>query len=212
MAFTGRTKFSWDGETVKRLVGEAAAKALQRAGMDVRKATQRQMSNRAPIKPQSKPEYWTVGERHGIPMVAVVRQVPKPDKVTSWKTPSFPKGFLRQDIQSDFDNRTESVVIGPAKAPWLNQLHEFGGTVPLYFLGSERPRREYQGRALPRSVVGRTGAYVGILTNTPTSGAISLGTRTVRGRAYMEIGLQASIHRIPPQFQDTLRRSGGSIG
>lgn len=210
MAFTGRTKFSWDGETVKRLVGEAAAKALQNAGMDVRKSTQRMMSNR---KPLSVPRFWVVGERDGIPMVAVVRQIPKPDKVTSWKTGGvYPKGFLRQDIQTDFDNATQSVVIGPSKAPWLNQLHEFGGTVPLYFLSSNTPRREYQGRRLPNSLIGNTGAYVGILRNTANRGSISLGTRTVRGRAYMEIGLQASIHRIPPQFQDTLRRSGGSIG
>lgn len=209
MAFKGKTKFSWQGDTLKRLVGEAAAKALQNAGMDVRKATQRMMSNR---KPLSVPRFWKVGERDGVPMVAAVRQIPKPDKVTSWKTPSWPKGFLRQDIQSDFDNGTQSVVIGPAKAPWINQLHEFGGQVPLYFLASRRPQREYRGRKIPTSVAGTRGAYVGILTNAPGDGAISLGTRTVRGRAYMEIGLQASIDKIPPQFQDTLRRSGGSIG
>lgn len=209
MAFTGRTKFSWQGETLKRLVGEAAAKALQNAGMDVRKATQRMMSSR---KPLSQPRFWRVGERNGIPMVAVVRQIPKSEKVTSWKTSNWPKGFLRQDIQSDFDNRTQSVVIGPSKAPWLNQLHEFGGEVPLFYLPSNRPRRDYRGRRIPMSVAGRDGAYVGTLTNTPgIPGAISLGTRTVRGRGYMEIGLQASIHRIPPQFQDTIRRSGGSI-
>ena len=209
MAFKGKTKFSWQGETLKKLVGEAAAKALQNAGMDVRKSTQRMMSSR---KPLSVPRFWKVGERNGIPMVAAVRQVPKADKVTSWKTSSWPKGFLRQDVQSDFDNRSQSVVIGPSKAPWLNQLHEFGGTVPLYFLGSHRPRREYQGRKLPPSVMGNEGAYVGILSHRPVNGAVSLGTRNVRGRAYMEIGLQASIHRIPPQFQNTLRRSGGSIG
>jgi hypothetical protein len=28
----------------------------------------------------------------------------------------------------------------------------------------------------------------------------------------MEIGLQAMIHRIPKQFQDTIRSSGGSVG
>lgn len=209
MAFKGKTKFSWQGETIKKLVGEAAAKALQNAGMDVRKTTQRMMSNR---KPLSVPRFWKVGERDGVPMVAAVRQVPKPDKVTSWKTPSFSKGFLRQDVESDFDNRSQSVVIGPSKAPWLNQLHEFGGAVPLYFLGSNKPRRDYQGRRIPRNLLGKSGAYVGILTNSAAPGAISLGTRTVRGRAYMEIGLQASIHRIPPQFQDKLRRSGGSIG
>lgn len=208
MAFKGRTKFSWQGETLKKLVGEAAAKALQNAGMDVRKATQRMMSNR---KPLSRPRFWKVGERNGIPLVAAVYQVPKEDKVTSWKTPSFPKGFLRQDIQSDFDNRSQSVVIGPSRAPWLNQLHEFGGSVPLYFLSSQRPTRQYRGKTIPASVAGK-GAYVGVMVNKPSSGAISLGTRNVRGRGYMEIGLQASIDRIPEQFRDTLKRSGGSIG
>lgn len=209
MAFKGRTKFSWQGETLKKLVGEAAAKSLQNAGMDVRRATQRMMSSR---KPLSQPRFWKVGEHNGVPMVAAVRQIPKPDKVTSWKTSSWPKGFLRQDIQSDFDNSTQSVVIGPAKAPRLNQLHEFGGQVPLFFLASRSPKRDYRGKRLPTSVAGTRGAYVGTLTNTPgIPGAISLGTRTVRGRGYMEIGLQASIHRIPLQFQDAIRRSGGSI-
>lgn len=160
-------------------------------------------------------------------MVAVINQVPKPDKVTSWKTARFPKGFLRQDIQTDWDATTKSVVIGPSKAPWLNQLHEFGGGVGLWFIGTKYPVTEYRGKKLPKSVMAdgkqgrdsrgrflkkRVGAYLGYLSNRPIGNSIPLGTKTVRGRGYMEIGLQAMIHRIPAQFQDTIRRSGGSIG
>lgn len=204
MAFKGRTKYSWQGETLKRLVGDAAAKALQNAGMDVRKTTQRMMSSRKPTAVN----FWRVGERNGVPLVAAVRQIPKSDKVTSWKTSRWPKGFLRQDIESDFDNSTKSVVIGPEKVPWLNQLHEIGGHVPVYLLASSRPRRDYRGKRIPTSVAGRSGAYVGILINKPVGDAISLGTRTVKPRRYMKKGFDASKHRIPEQFRNKI---GGSI-
>lgn len=214
------TKFNWHTDA-KRLIGAAAAVALQKAGMEVRRSTQRGMvggSTPTGRKPRSIPKLWKVGERDGFALVAMVRKIPRPDKVSSWS----PMAFLRNDVQSDYDARTESVVVGPSKFPWLNQLHEVGGSVPLYF----RPISPYPvgGQIGPnvrlpkkweRSIQGRDsrgrfkrmrrGAYVGYLQNEPGSGSINLGARTVRGRAYMEIGLQASMHKIPAQFRDTIR-------
>lgn len=221
----GKTKFNWHREGLRRLIGEAAAKALQRSGLEVRKSTQRSMvggGSRTGRKQLARPRFWVVGQRDGYNMVALIRQVPRPDKVSSWG----PQAFLRNDIQSDWDNNTKSVVVGPSRAPWLNQLHEFGGSVPLYFVGSKAPVTSVRGARIPTSVMRepgsasrgrgsrsarRRGAYVGYLTNQPSSGAVNLGSRRVRGRAYMEYGLQASINKIPEQFRNSIRRSGGSI-
>lgn len=214
------TKFNWNKDA-KRLIGAAAAVALQRAGMEVRRNTQRGMvggSTRTGRTPRSKPVLWNVGERDGFVMAAIVRQVPRPDKVSSWA----PKAFLRNDIQSDYDTRSKSVVVGPSKAPWLNVLHERGGAISLHFMpirpypigGQIGPdlklpkkwertivRKDSQGRYRRQR-----GAYVGYMVNRGMSGTINLGTRQVRGRHYMENGLQASMHKIPKQFHDTISR------
>lgn len=211
------TKFNWHKDA-KRLIGAAAAVALQRAGMEVRRNTQRQMvggSTKTGRSLRSKPVWWKVGEKDGYPVVAYVRKVPRPDNVSSWA----PKAFLRNDVQSDYDARTESVVIGPSKFPWLNQLHEFGGPVNVYVQHTKYPVKEYGGHKVPqkfqrkykykatvngkkKTVTSLRGAYVGIFDN--DRGDFIVGTRTVRGRGYMAIGLQTSLGRIPAQFRDTI--------
>ena len=216
----GKTKFQWSKGQLEKIIGKAAAIGLQRAGLEVRKQTQRGMvggGSRGGRKPLSRPKFWKVGERDGYNMVAIVRQVPRPDRVSSWS----PQAFLRNDIEADFDVRTRSIVIGPSKAPWLNQLHEIGGSVPLYFVGSRKPVTSVRGLTIPTSVM-RTGAsprrgkgsrlarnrgaYVGYMTNEPRSGAVFLGSREVRPRRYMEYGLQASLSKIPKQFRNTISR------
>lgn len=219
---TRTTKFKWNKDAL-RIIDAATSKALQRAGMEVRRNTQRGMvsgGTRTGRVARKTPALWKVGEVHGFAMVAIVRQVPRPDKVSSWA----PQAFLRNDIQSDYDPRTKSVVIGPSKAPWLNVLHESGGQVPLHFV----PIRPYPigGRIGPdvrlprkwdRTIESRDwkgrhrrqrGAYVGYLTNRAAPMSMNLGARTVRGRHYMENGLQASLKKIPQQFHNTIRGVG----
>lgn len=211
------TKFNWNKDA-KRLIGAAAAIALQKAGMEVRRNTQRQMvggSTKTGRSLRSNPVWWKVGEKDGYPVVAYVRKVPRPDKVSSWA----PRAFLRNDVQSDYDTRSESVVIGPSKFPWLNQLHEFGGPVSVYLQHTRYPVKEYGGHQVPRkfqrqykyranvngkrrTVTSLRGAYVGIFDN--DHGDFVVGVRNVRGRGYMAIGLQASLHKIPSQFRNTI--------
>lgn len=205
-----RTKFNWHTDA-KRLIGAAAAIALQKAGMEVRRTTQRQMvggSTKSGRKLRANPVWWRVGEKDGYPVVAYVRKVPRDDKVSSWS----PQAFLRNDVQSDYDARTESVVIGPSKFPWLNQLHEFGGTATYHLQRTKYPVKEYGGFAVPkkhqrvttgpRGKKTYSGAYVGIFSN--RGGNFRIGTRSLRGRAYMEIGLQAAMGKIPAQFRNTI--------
>ena len=215
---TRATKFNWNKQKVRSLIGAAAAIALQKAGLEVRRNTQRSMvGGGTPMgrRLRSKPQWWHVGEKDGYPVVAFVRKVPRPDKVSSWA----PKAALRNDVQSDFDNQTNSVVIGPSKFPWLNQLHEFGGSVNVHVQTTRFPVQDFGGHKVPQKFQRREklkrrgsrlgGAYVGLFDN--TRGSFTVGRRTVRGRAYMEIGLQKSLPKIPAQFRDTMRFGYGKI-
>ena len=208
-----RTKFKWATEAAK-ILGPATAIALQKAALEVRRNAQRMMvggGTRTGRKPLANPRWWKVGEKDGYPVVAYVKKVPRDEKVSSWA----PTAFLRNDVQADWDARTRSMVIGPSKAPWLNQLHEFGGSVNVYVMHGKTPVRSFGKKDVPKKLQRVTvgpkgkktyhGAYVGIFNNRDTDGAFRVGTRTVRGRAYMEIGLQASLHKIPQQFRNKLR-------
>lgn len=206
---TRSTKFNWHKDA-KRILGPAVAIALQKAGMEVRRNTQRGMvggSTRSGRSVRAKPVWWQVGEKNGYPVVAYVRKVPRPDKVSSWA----PQAFLRNDIVSNYDGKTQSVVIGPSKVPWLNQLHEFGGQVDVWVQHTRYPVKEYGGNPVPQKFQRKSGstargAYVGIFDN--TRGDFHVGTRTVRPRRYMQTGLQASLHKIPQQFHRTIRGVG----
>lgn len=203
------TKFNWSKDA-KRILGPAIAIALQKAGLEVRRNTQRGMvggSTRSGRSVRANPVWWQVGEKNGYPVVAYVRKVPRPDKVSSWA----PQAFLRNDIVSDYDRKTESVVIGPSKVPWLNQLHEIGGQVDVWVQHTRYPVKEYAGHQVPRKFQRKSGstmrgAYIGIFDN--TRGDFHVGIRTVRPRRYMQTGLQASLNKIPQQFHRTIRGVG----
>jgi len=218
-----KTKFNWVDQAA-RVVGAGAAVALQKAALEVRRNTQRMMvggGTRTGRKPLSKPRWWKVGEKDGAAVLAFVRKVPREDKVSSWS----PKAFLRNDVQADFDASRGTVVIGPSKAPWLNQLHEFGGEVGVYVQHGKYPVKSFAGYNVPRkfqnssfyyAVVGGKkkrittykGAYVGVFNNrqpsAPSDMVFRVGKRTVQGRGYMEIGLQASLNKIPAEFRNKL--------
>lgn len=187
----GKTKFKW-----KHLIGkvtEARRKALKIAGMEVRRGVQRSMSNQSP----KSPKLIDLGTVNGQRLVVKRTQFAKPDRVTSWKTTRFPKGFLRSDIQYDFDFVSDTVVVGPAKLPKLNRLHEVGGTINLWFVKTRPPER------IPRKFSG--GTVFGITSNRPDGkDPIALGSRRVRARGYMAKGLKAAMPKIPEAFRDRI--------
>ena len=188
---TGRTKFKW-GHVLDRM-SAGRQKALRIAGAEVRRSVQRSMSNRRP----SMEKLVDIGTVNGMRLVAKRTQTAKPDKVTSWKTPTFPKGFLRSDIQYDYDSSTDSVVVGPAKLPKLNKLHEIGGTINLWFVKTAAPAK------VPRKFSG--GAVFGITSNRPIGKeSIKLGSRRVKARRYMQTGLKNGMANIPEAFRDAI--------
>ena len=213
----GGTKFQFSKERLRKLVGEAAAQALQKAGLLARRVTQRGMvggSNKTGRSMPKKPTLRVYGTKDGRPVIGAIYGIPRQDRVSSWA----PMAFLRNDIQSDYDFGTKSVVIGPSKVPWLNQLHETGGTANFYVASPKYPRTQYAGKNLPRSMLGygargrkgsgMPGSYVGYVTNKPVTDAIPIGSRTLRGRRYMENGFQAYKSKIPEQFRNSIRSSG----
>jgi hypothetical protein len=234
MAFVGTkrrggTKFHWNKNGLKQLIGEAAAQALQKAGLQVRRSTQRGMvggSTRTGRTPRKTPVFRQYGEKDGLPVVGAIFEVARQDKVSTWS----PRAWLRNDIETDWDHGSRSVVIGPSKTPWLNQLHEFGGVehywvaaslqhkyykwhaIPKKFLASGKQGRDSRGRFTKRLL----GAYIGpVLNRKYGQNAIYIGSRNLRGRGYMEIGLQASLSKIRPCFLNTISKStfsGGSVG
>ena len=185
------TKFKW--EHVKGRLAVGRERALKIAGSDVRRATQRAMSNRKPIKEK----LIDIGVVNGERLVAKRRQIAIPDKVTSWKTARFPKGFLRSDIQYDYDATTDSVVVGPTRLPKLNKLHEVGGQVQLWFVRTRAPA------SVPRRLSG--GAVFGITSNTPAgTNPIEIGSRRVRARRYMQTGLDDATPNLAEAFRDSI--------
>ena len=202
----GGTKFQFSKEKLRRLVGDAAAEALQKAGLLVRRKTQRGIvggSTPSGRRPRANPVFRVYGEKDGYPVVGAITRVPRDDKVSSWA----PKAFLRNDIQSDYDFSTKSVVIGPSKKPWLNKLHEEGGSRTFYVAIGRDPTPIYNNKKLKRSLMRKGpkgwGAYVGYVTDRPR--AFKIGQRKIKDRRYMENGLQAALSGIPAQFRDTIK-------
>lgn len=202
-----QSKFKWDDKRFIRKVGEARVKALRAAGLVVRDRTKRQMSRRTPRK---NPVRVHVGTRFDLKLVALIDRMPKGDRITSWKTQRNPQGMLYRDIQSDYDNRTNSVVIGPSAFPALNELQEKGGTSRRWF------------RPIPKKAP--SGTVFGLLTNTiprERSRWVTINGRNRRRRgreitssysfqirikpkSYMAKGLDKARPRIAEEFRNAI--------
>lgn len=195
------TKFKWDFAKVKKSIEKGTIDALYKAGADVREATKKQMSNRAPL---SKPRQWKIASRHGFDLIARVDRVPKSDKVTSWKTSRSPKGYLRSQIQSAPLGK-KSVIVGPdtARNPRVNWLLERGGTATYYFVPGGIQRRS--GKKVYGVLTNRL-PMVGGRNGTPEMGIYSF-TRTIKPRRFMAQGLAKAMPRIPEAFRNRIRQA-----
>lgn len=111
---------------------------LGKAGWRVREAAKRGIGQAPPKQPKSQ-NALIVMHDGGLyrDITAIHGNKPRsPGKpVKSWE----PKRFTYYDIVYFLDSTTGTVVIGPYRAPWLNQLHEFGGqqTQRQYRIGKE---------------------------------------------------------------------------
>lgn len=229
MAERTTTKFKWEKSTLLQKYDQATRNALKYAGMDTRRSVQRQMSHRTP---SSKPTFYIV--KQGKPerrvsdirdsrgrfqkrrmgggetqFVAVVYRVPRPDKVTTWRTSQFPKGFLDRSIESDWDDSTKSVVVGAAKAQWLADLHDIGGQATFSFLAPaqslQKKYREMRGAKDPK------GTVYGFLREGDFPKSLFTFRREIRPKNFMEIGYFAVRGKIVKRFQDAMHKTGATV-
>ncbi len=211
----------FDVASVRRTLGEMQFRALNKAGHDVREATKRAIGQRAPKKTKT----WKKASKQGrlVEFVGGLYQDITPygsgkpraagQPAKSWE----PKRWLYRDVRDYYDRSTKSVVIGPEKAAWLNQLHEFGGTLTLTayrinvraaYMARERRRK---GRAIARRANGQL--HVGSLLWTSRGFRSRNWERTsiskqarYPARPYMgSASVQKALAKLPQYFRDKVR-------
>lgn len=206
------TKFKWELPRIKKLLNDTNRRSLIKAGRIVFGIARspKVISSRAPRKKSS--IKYRLGTRQGYELYAVIDKVPKADLLTSWKTNSFPKGFLRGSIQYDYSETSKTVVVGPGSTRGYKvaSLQAYGGTAKYYFMPFAR-----DGQAkYARRVYGRltnSQPMVGGRNGVPEMGVFSF-TRQIRGKSYMEraINLAVASGKLPEQWKNQLRFGGGS--
>lgn len=215
----------FDVSKVRRTLGEARFRALDKCGFKIKEAAKRGIGQRAPQKSKS----WARASRQGRPVEFVgglYRDITpygsgKPraagQPVKSWS----PKRFLYRDVRNYYDFGRGSVVIGPEKAAWLNQLHEFGGTLTLTAwrinVGVARiaKLRRDRGRGIPRDLNGQPRVGGLLWTHkkmrfgrnwerTSISKQARYPARPFMGSA----AVQTALRKVPEYFRDTIRGPG----
>ena len=215
----------FDVPRVRRAIGEANFEALSKAGMDVRDAAKRAIGQRAPARTnrwrrtqrQNRPVEFLGGLYKDITPIGSGKPRAPGQPAKSWS----PKRFLYRDIRYYYDFATRSVVIGPERAPWLNQLHEFGGRLSLtaYRIGVRAAyiaaQRRRKGKPIHRLTNGELDVGAVIWTHRGFRGGKNWDrtsiTRQARYPARPYMG-SAAVERvlkgkIALRFKDTIRRA-----
>jgi len=124
----------FDKPKVRRMIGEMNARVLSMLGKDIKeaakagigrgkgkvtKAAQRRTGAGRPVE-------FVGGLYQDITTLSSGEPRPAGQPARSWA----PKRWLYNDIQNFYDSATGTAVIGTNKsAPWLAQLHQFGGVI-----------------------------------------------------------------------------------
>lgn len=215
----------FDVAKVRKTLGEARFRALDKCGFKIKEAAKRGIGQRAPKKTKT----WVRSSREGRPVEFVgglYRDItpygsgkPRPagSPVKSWA----PKRFLYRDVRNYYDFSRGSVVIGPEKAAWLNQLHEFGGTLTLtaYRINVGAARiaklRRDRGRGIPRDGNGRQRLGSILWTHKGFRGSRSWERTTISrqarypARPFMgSAAVKTALQKVPEYFRDTIRGPG----
>jgi len=175
----------FDMRALSRSIGRVNGKTLTIVGRDVQEAAKRGIGQVAPSRTGGKRRGFREDDVQEITGGLYVdatqygkgkpRQPGKP--VKSWG----PKRWMYRDIVAYMDSPRGTVVIGPYKAPWLNQLHEFGGSLmqTLYRQGVGTAYRALQQKR-------RTGKQPLDSNGRPESGSIIWSHRGVRSPRHWE--------------------------
>ena len=117
-----KLRWSFNAPEVEKLIGKRKRSVLNHQGALVRKIARRSIRRKGRARAAPKSER---GRTRWI------QEIRKPPHSPPGHPPFTHTGFLREDIVYAFDPRHESVLVGPWRSPWLNALHEFGGSVGM---------------------------------------------------------------------------------
>ncbi len=204
-----------DLQRLSKSIGDVNNKTLSLCGRDIQEAAKRGVGQAAPKRRAAGSP--VVVEINGGLYVDATYESGAPRKagrpVKSWA----PNRFLYRDIVYFLDASTGTVVVGPYKAPWLNQLHEFGGKVVqvAFLAGKKAAERAYSiRRKTGRDWVGGDGRPVrGRVTwvrhgdSVPSGFAVSSTTRVASypARPFIQgaAGVRKALAKASRWFKDT---------
>lgn len=141
----------FDRPKIRRMMDDMMRRSLSLAGRDVQQAAKKGIGNAAPKQTKAGMRAVKAGaivEFKGglykdLTMLSSGKPRPAGKPIKSWA----PKRFVYNDIFYYMSRGVfgPTAVIGPAKAAWLNRLHEFGGTLQLtaYRIGVGAARNAY---------------------------------------------------------------------
>jgi hypothetical protein len=230
----------FDRPKMRRMMDDMTRRSLSLAGRDVQQASKKGIGNAAPK--QTKAGMRSVRAGAIVEFVGGLykditmldsgkpRSAGKPIK--SWA----PRRFVYNDIFWYYNPSSRTAVIGPAKAAWLNRLHEFGGTLQLtaFRLGVGAARNAYLRRSAGKSGAGRDnkgrftkGVSLGPQRNQLDYGLLVWSNKRMRNsrnwerttitkmarypaRPFMQgaAGVQKAAAKANEKFRNMLRRAG----
>ena len=216
----------FDKRAVRKQLGEANARALSKAGLDMRQAVKQSIGSRAPKvtnkwKRSQKKYYEYKGGlyRDATPNAAKPRPAGKPMK--SWA----PRRWTYYGIRFFYDKGRQTAVVGPDRTAWLYRLHEYGGTQrqTAFAMGTEQAalalKRRRKGLPMKYTANGlpKTGVILWSSRKIRTGGLWkAIGSRSARypARPYVGSDLVARrVTKLKEKFRGTLRgvSYGGSF-
>jgi hypothetical protein len=230
----------FDRAKVRRMMDDMSRRSLSAAGRDVQQAARKGIGNSPPKQTKAGRRAVKAGEvvefvgglYQDLTMLSSGKPRPPGKPVKSWA----PKRFLYRDIFYYMSRGVlgPTAVIGPAKAAWLNRLHEFGGTLQLtaYRIGIQAARNAYlrrsAGKHVGRDSRGRflKGVSLGPQKNQFEYGAIIWANKRMRNsrnwerttitknarypaRPFMQgaAGVQKAAARANEKYRNALRRA-----
>lgn len=199
------TRWFLDRPHVIKKIGDGKARALRKVGAMVYRSCQGQFASGRPNRVGSNR---LVGQFRGLPLIERRTRTVRPGRITSWRTPRNPNGFMRSAMGFAYDPQSQSVVIGPRRAGWLNEMQERGGTQiqRLYIRNRGRPIPVQKAYGLRRRGRRFNLAYVGTyMSPRPQNSSFvaTARTRAVRNRPgrFQQMGLDRVRDKIPARFK-----------
>lgn len=203
-----RGKFNW--QHLSNAVDKGRERGLRQAGAIVYRRSQNEikLKSLAGAYTQESDETYNFGGRD-YRVKRWVGRKSETGRLSTYRSSLFPKGFMRSSLQFAYDRSSDSVVVGPVMAPWLNALHEFGGQRTVRLWVGYPPHKDYQNPdpwySSPGQAEWRNEPYRSRRFTRWWSATNVTRTAHYPKRPYMAPGLAKALPKIAEQFRDQIR-------